>query len=561
MDELTGPEMDGVAESSLPLLIPDYHLIRRLTRGGFGEVWIGRNHHTAVFSAVKHLFDERQEVERSAVALCEEVLRGHPHLVPILHFGKCDTSYYCVMPLADDANGRQGPLLDAERYEAMTLELYRQRHRPLPIDCVLQVATDILSGLEHLHTRGWVHCDVKPSNILRMEGKWCLGDVGLMTPRERLRSGDVRGTRWFVPPYGTLGQSADLYALGKSLFLLLTGEDIPRSPSDPDPFTAFRQKPRPPKTDAERFGKLRGVILRACGDSPKCCYSDTREMRKAISPLVAKSTIVLTVNRDFSAFTPQDLESILVAIRKLGVDIRIIDVKPGSVLILAELPGTELDRLTRAVEGGLFHDLGIVKVREVSREAVAMRRAAPRFPCGPKLHCEVTDVLDESRAEAGAWDISAGGIAVILKEHFSPGARLGVELAAGGCESPVLVWLQVEHSDICFPGYLTDLYLTGCSFVGDVPEELRALVDRARGDDEAAQRVPCDPYLVCVATDVLDESRAAAGASDISAGGIAVVLREQFPPGLIIVPIEKTVTVARPANDGGNKGGAGESRA
>jgi hypothetical protein len=99
----------------------------------------------------------------------------------------------------------------------------------------------------------------------------------------------------------------------------------------------------------------------------------------------------------------------------------------------------------------------------------------------------VTDVLDQSRAEAGAWDISAGGIAVILEEHFSPGARLGAELAAGGCERAVPLWLEVEHSDICFPGYLADLHLTGCSFVGDVPaEELRALVDRERAGDEAA---------------------------------------------------------------------------
>jgi hypothetical protein len=98
----------------------------------------------------------------------------------------------------------------------------------------------------------------------------------------------------------------------------------------------------------------------------------------------------------------------------------------------------------------------------------------------------MTNVLDESRAEAGPWNISAGGIAVVLEDHLLPGARLSAELALDGDDGSVLVWLEVEHSDICFPGYLVDLHLTGCRIVGDVPaEERRALVDRARADDDA----------------------------------------------------------------------------
>jgi hypothetical protein len=104
------------------------------------------------------------------------------------------------------------------------------------------------------------------------------------------------------------------------------------------------------------------------------------------------------------------------------------------------------------------------------------RRAAQRFPCDAYTSCRVTDLLDLSTPEAYPWDLSGGGICVLLEYRYPPGTRLGVELSDDGHHNELVVWLRVEHSDICCPGP-REMWLTGCSFVNEVAtEDLRAFL-------------------------------------------------------------------------------------
>ena len=120
---------------------------------------------------------------------------------------------------------------------------------------------------------------------------------------------------------------------------------------------------------------------------------------------------------------------------------------------------------------------------------VLERPSAERFPCNAVTFCRVTDVLDQVVLEAGAWDISAGWICLVLEASYPPGARLGAELVTDDNEACLFVWLRVEYSDICCPGS-RDRWLTGCSFQGEVPmEALRPFMNRARArrrDEEPA---------------------------------------------------------------------------
>ncbi len=105
--------------------------------------------------------------------------------------------YYYVMPLADDAKGSATVRLP-EQYEPMTLERHLERRGLLPIDEVLRIAQDLLSALSRLHDAGGVHCDVKPANVLMMQGAWVLGDPGLMCASDS--PSFECGTPGFWPP-------------------------------------------------------------------------------------------------------------------------------------------------------------------------------------------------------------------------------------------------------------------------------------------------------------------------------------------------------------------------
>jgi hypothetical protein len=106
------------------------------------------------------------------------------------------------------------------------------------------------------------------------------------------------------------------------------------------------------------------------------------------------------------------------------------------------------------------------------------RRSSERLSCKDGTLCRVTNVLDQSRAEAGTWNLSTGGACIVLESQQAPGARLAVELFATRREGGVLLWLTVVHSDICCPSTL-DMWLTGGAFSKEVPEtELEPFVAR-----------------------------------------------------------------------------------
>jgi serine/threonine protein kinase len=256
--------------------IPGYDLLRPIGSGAFGEVWLARNRLDGHFCAVK-VIPHSRAVELEGVRLYRQRANDHPYLVPILHVGEAEGFYYYVMPLADDVKGT-AVLRSPEQYEAATLERHRADRGCLPVAEVLTVAEHLLSALERLHEGGVVHCDVKPANVLRLGGTWRLGDLGLMTAGERLRPD--RGTPAFWPPEGPRDRTADLYGLGKTLYLLLTGADLGR-------FVEFAGGTlKVPGADPRAEG-LRRVILRACHDDPARRFPGAGAMRQALAPLRA----------------------------------------------------------------------------------------------------------------------------------------------------------------------------------------------------------------------------------------------------------------------------------
>jgi tetratricopeptide (TPR) repeat protein/predicted Ser/Thr protein kinase len=216
------PPASGAARRGDPAgqRIGPYAVERELGRGGMGVVYLVMHPELGVRRAMKLLLDtspehvERFLVEGQAVAKLE-----HEGIVPVHELGEHQGSPYLVMDFVEgeglDARlKRDGPLQQRE-----AAELIRQ----------------FAEAVAYAHRLGILHRDIKPANVLvGPDGQPRLTDFGLAKQlsddRERLtRTGQLLGTPAFMPPEQAAGEldaigfASDVYALGATLYALLTG--------------------------------------------------------------------------------------------------------------------------------------------------------------------------------------------------------------------------------------------------------------------------------------------------------------------------------------------------
>lgn len=259
--------------------VPNYQLLRCVGRGGFGEVWLARNVVTEDYHAVK-ILAEQCSLEIEGVRRYTEQVRSFKGLVPIKEVGKTDAGYYYVMPLADDVKG--GAAIRAiDHYEPKTLAWCYKNQPPMTIDEIMQLGLHLLGALEDLHETGLTHCDVKPANVIAVAGEWMLCDIGLMTRTDHFPT--ERGTLDFLPPDRRCDHSADLYALGKTLFLLASGARISR-------FEEFVQGDLELQVESTQSDRLRQILGKACHPDVDARYSAAREMRNDLNAMSGVKT-------------------------------------------------------------------------------------------------------------------------------------------------------------------------------------------------------------------------------------------------------------------------------
>jgi WD40 repeat protein len=208
--------------------VPDHELLRLIGRGSYGEVWLARNvmgTYRAVKIVYRQTFETSHPFERefAGIQKFEPISRSHEGMINVLHVGRSESgdAFYYVMELADDAENAS--TIDPATYRPKSIRSEIVRRGRLPLDECVRISLSLANALGHLHKRGLIHRDVKPSNIIFVNGLPKLADNGLVSELGESRS--FVGTEGFIPPEGPGSAQADIYSLGKVLYEMSTGKD------------------------------------------------------------------------------------------------------------------------------------------------------------------------------------------------------------------------------------------------------------------------------------------------------------------------------------------------
>ncbi|MBX9941193.1 MAG: serine/threonine protein kinase [Candidatus Obscuribacterales bacterium] len=197
-----------------------------------------------------------------------------------------------IVRLLDCFATAQRAYLVLEHIKGASLRVIVKREGPLPVPEVLILADRMCDILIYLHsqTPPVVHRDFTPDNLMFSgEGQLYLIDFNVAETLESNITRTMVGKHSYVPPEQFRGKAttqSDIYALGATLYFLLTGRD-PQPISVSNPFTEENASDpierEPNETSKPALGQ---IIAKATALEASQRYQDCRQMKKELEPLI-----------------------------------------------------------------------------------------------------------------------------------------------------------------------------------------------------------------------------------------------------------------------------------
>ncbi|MBA3471466.1 MAG: protein kinase, partial [Herpetosiphonaceae bacterium] len=262
--------------------LANFRVDRVLGRGGMGQIYIGQDVKLERPVAIKVIdtrfranpsYAERFVREARAVATWR-----HDSIIQIFYADDTDGLYYFVMEYI------------AGKDLSQILAAHTANHTLLPHGAVLQIGRAIASALDYAHSKGVIHRDVKPSNVMVAEDqRVVLMDFGLALDMQAGSAGEVFGTAHYIAPEQARRSAdavpqSDLYALGVLLYEMLTGA-VPFD--DPSATSVALQHltqapPLPRQINPKLSPQIEAVLLKALSKAPTERYQTGAELIAAL---------------------------------------------------------------------------------------------------------------------------------------------------------------------------------------------------------------------------------------------------------------------------------------
>jgi serine/threonine-protein kinase len=376
----------------------ELNVIEQIGVGGMGEVYLAEQESIGRYVAIKTLRSDKQNNSNSNKLLHEARITGrleHPHIVPVHSLGVDKSGFpLYVMKRVEGVSWKQ-----AIKLPALLPKQFRVENDPLSAH--LEIFERVCSAVHFAHTRGILHLDIKPSNVmLGSHGEVLLVDWGIAVSMRDEDRGDVPLVMDLTSPCGTpgymapemaalqhdeIGPATDIYQLAASLHYALVrtsrnqGSDLydllrrcvqggPYSyPETVHPDLASilnRATARSPDARQESADALRAEIAR---------FRTQREARELLA--LARASL-----RDFRAFLDgsHEDEGAIVAIYKLYGELRFairraLAINPEDrsgeemfVQTLALMFGFEIERENLSAARAIHRELKDFSARGVS---------------------------------------------------------------------------------------------------------------------------------------------------------------------------------------------------
>lgn len=211
-----------------PPPVPGYQMVKLLGRGGMGCVMLARDERTGGQVAIKTLLPEVAVTEVSLRRFMREIQVAaaleHPNIVRFIESGTNNGAVYLVTEYVEGS--------DAAR-------LADSHGGRLPYREAIDIVSQALDALAYAHSKGYIHRDIKESNILisgtEPDVTAKLTDFGLAKSFTQsgmsgiTMAGDMAGTFAYMPPeqirdFRNVRPTSDIYAIGMTAYSLLAGD-------------------------------------------------------------------------------------------------------------------------------------------------------------------------------------------------------------------------------------------------------------------------------------------------------------------------------------------------
>ena len=254
-----------------------YEITQLLGEGGMSYVYKATDKQLQRTVAIKTLkpnyVEQEKFVERFKREAQAAANLNHPNIVQIFDWGIGDEPFFVM-----------------EYIEGNTLTSIIAKNRTVSLNDILFIGAQVASGLQAAHSKGLVHRDIKPGNIMiTPEGKVKVTDFGIVSIQNEesdiTKTGSILGTASYISPEQAQGKpvskESDLYSLGTVLYELITGK--PPFEADTPIGTATKHiTDKPKKLSEYRANIPKGVenaVLKLLHKYPRDRFKNAEDLR------------------------------------------------------------------------------------------------------------------------------------------------------------------------------------------------------------------------------------------------------------------------------------------